>query len=123
MHFNKRGCAGSLLTGQWFILLLLLTQLIESVPSCLNLISTRESAARTGHLIEQGGWEHVVLPVEYEGPTRTTSIGLLIRAWNMANCCGRNGSTEGVEELKVSLGSHAAAGQPQQRPSPVEVGC
>src|SRR5262245_24549058 len=23
-----------------------------------------------GHLIEQGGWEHLVLPAEYEGPTR-----------------------------------------------------
>src|SRR5258708_36975702 len=29
----------------------------------------------SGHLLEQGGWEHLCLPAEYEGPTRATSIG------------------------------------------------
>src|SRR5580704_15539552 len=28
----------------------------------------------SGHLLERGGWEHLCLPAEYEGPTRTTSI-------------------------------------------------
>jgi hypothetical protein len=28
-----------------------------------------------GHLLEQGGWEHLCLPAEYEGPGRATSIG------------------------------------------------
>ena len=30
----------------------------------------------SGHLLEQGGWEHLCLPAEYEGPTCVTSIGL-----------------------------------------------
>ncbi len=29
----------------------------------------------SGHLLEKGGWEHLCLPAEYEGPTRVTSIG------------------------------------------------
>src|SRR5271168_477551 len=29
----------------------------------------------SGHLLEQGGYEHLCLPAEYEGPGRVTSIG------------------------------------------------
>ncbi len=29
----------------------------------------------SGHLLEQGGWEHLCLPAEYEGATCATSIG------------------------------------------------
>ena len=29
----------------------------------------------SGHLLEQGGWEHLCLPAEYEGPQCATSIG------------------------------------------------
>src|SRR5258708_4194369 len=29
----------------------------------------------SGHLLEQGGWEHLCLTAEYDGPTRATSIG------------------------------------------------
>ena len=29
----------------------------------------------SGHLLEQGGWEHLCLPAEYEGSQRVTSIG------------------------------------------------
>src|SRR5262249_55410951 len=29
----------------------------------------------SGHLLEQGGWEHLCLPAEYEGNRRVTSIG------------------------------------------------
>ena len=41
------------------------------------------------------------------------------RARNMANCCGPSASVpQEIESLKRSLGSYAAAGQLQQRPSP-----
>src|SRR5258708_29590889 len=31
----------------------------------------------SGHLLEQGGWEHLCLPAEYEGSGTATSIGFL----------------------------------------------
>ena len=73
----------------------------------------------SGHLMEQGGWEHLVLPAEYEGPTRTTSIGFADPRQEHGELLWpeRFGPKE-IEELKVSLGSYAAAGQLQQRPSP-----
>ncbi len=73
----------------------------------------------SGHLLEQGGWEHLCLPAEYEGPGRVTSIG-----WSDPRTVHgellwpeRFGPNE-IESLKISLGSYAAAGQLQQRPSP-----
>jgi predicted phage terminase large subunit-like protein len=71
-----------------------------------------------GHLLEQGGWTHLCLPAEYdpshpfcwpEDPRREP--GELL-------CADRFGPDE-VERLKRSLGSYGAAGQLQQRPSPV----
>jgi predicted phage terminase large subunit-like protein len=73
----------------------------------------------SGHLLEQGGWEHLCLPAEFEGPGCVTSIG-----WSDPRSAQgellwaeRFGPVE-IESLKVSLGSYAAAGQLQQRPSP-----
>jgi predicted phage terminase large subunit-like protein len=73
----------------------------------------------SGHLIEQGGWEHLVLPAEYEGPTRTTSIGFVDPRQEHGELLWpeRFGAAE-MESLKRSLGTYAAAGQLQQRPSP-----
>jgi predicted phage terminase large subunit-like protein len=73
----------------------------------------------SGHLLEQGGWEHLCLPAEYEGPPCVTSIG-----WTDPRAepgellwAKRFGRGE-IDDLKRSLGSYAAAGQLQQRPSP-----
>ena len=73
----------------------------------------------SGHLLEQGGWEHLCLPAEYEGPSRPTSIGWSDprQEHNELLWPERFGPQE-IESLKVSLGSYAAAGQLQQRPSP-----
>ena len=74
----------------------------------------------SGHLLEQGGWEHLCLPAEYEGSRagRLRSAGPT-RARNRASCSGPNDlARQEIESLKVSLGSYAAAGQLQQRPSP-----
>ena len=77
----------------------------------------------SGHLLEQGGWEHLCLPAEYEGPGRITSIGFVDPRTEHGQLLWevRFGTKE-IEDLKRSLGSYAAAGQLQQRPSPAEGG-
>jgi hypothetical protein len=77
----------------------------------------------SGHLLEQGGWDHLCLPAEYEGPTRGTSIGLVDTRENHGELLWPDhfGPQE-IDSLKRSLGSYAAAGQLQQRPSPLEGG-
>jgi predicted phage terminase large subunit-like protein len=75
----------------------------------------------TGHLLEQGGYEHLCLPAEYE-PSHPfvwpddprTEAGELL--W--PDMYG----PEENDELKVRLGSYRTAGQLQQRPSPEEGG-
>ncbi len=76
-----------------------------------------------GHLLEQGGWEHLCLPAEYEGSRPATSIGWSDPREQHAELLWpeRFGPAE-LESLKRSLGSYAAAGQLQQRPSPAEGG-
>ena len=73
----------------------------------------------SGHLLAQGGWEHLRLPAEFEEPKCVTLIG-----WTDPRTLSgellwhdRFGPNE-IADLKVSLGSYAAAGQLQQRPSP-----
>src|SRR5215813_600811 len=77
----------------------------------------------SGHLIEQGGWDHLCLPAEYEGPRAATSIGFIDPRQQHGELlwAERFGPAE-LESLKRSLGSYAAAGQLQQRPSPAEGG-
>lgn len=75
----------------------------------------------TGHLLKQGGWDHLCLPAEYEpnhpfvwpDDPRQEPGELL---WPQMY-----GEPE-LDELKVKLGSYKAAGQLQQRPSPEEGG-
>jgi predicted phage terminase large subunit-like protein len=73
----------------------------------------------SGHLIEQGGWEHLCLPAEFDGAACTTSLGWSDPRTEHGELLwpDRFGPKE-VADLKVSLGSYAAAGQLQQRPSP-----
>ena len=77
----------------------------------------------SGHLLEQGGWEHLCLPAEYEKSDRVTSIGWRDPRTQHGELLWpeRFGPPE-LESLKRSLGSYAAAGQLQQRPSPLEGG-
>lgn len=72
-----------------------------------------------GHVLEQGGWEHLCIPAEYEGDTRRTVVG-----WsdpreheNDLIWPERFGPPE-IAEAKRTLGSFAYAGQYQQRPVP-----
>src|SRR5215471_9219321 len=73
----------------------------------------------SGHLIEQGGWEHLCLPAEFEGTACATSIGWSDPRTEHGELLwpDRFGPKE-IADVKVSLGSYAAAGQLQQRPSP-----
>jgi predicted phage terminase large subunit-like protein len=73
----------------------------------------------SGHLLEQGGWEHLCLPAEYEKPGCSTSVGWSDPRTEQSELLWpeRFGPEE-LESLKRSLGSYAAAGQLQQRPSP-----
>ncbi len=77
----------------------------------------------SGHLLEQGGWEHLCLPAEYEATTRVSSIGFSDLRTEPGELLWpeRFGHIE-LTDLKRSMGSYAAAGQLQQRPSPAEGG-
>ena len=74
----------------------------------------------SGHLLEQGGFEHLCLPTEYEGATRKTSIGFCDPRKDIGELLWKvRYGTQEIEVLKRRLGSYAAAGQLQQRPSPL----
>jgi len=73
----------------------------------------------SGHLLEKGGWEHLCLPAEYEGSKRVTSIGFSDpRTEHGQLLWPEQFGPKEIADLKVNLGSYAAAGQLQQRPSP-----
>lgn len=73
----------------------------------------------SGHVLEKGNFEHLCLPAEYEGDKRITVIGFSDLRKQLGELLWpeRFGPDE-IAALKVSLGSYAAAGQLQQRPSP-----
>jgi|SRR5579864_289173 len=73
----------------------------------------------SGHLLAKGNFEHLCLPAEYEGPGRATSIGFSDPRTQIGELlwAERFGPQE-IADLKINLGSYAAAGQLQQRPSP-----
>jgi predicted phage terminase large subunit-like protein len=75
----------------------------------------------TGHLLAQGGYEHLCLPAEYE-PSHPfiwpddprTEPGELL--WP------EHFDRDAIDTLKRQMGSYRAAGQLQQRPAPAEGG-
>lgn len=73
----------------------------------------------TGHLLELGGWEQLVLPARYEGESKTTSIGWSDPRTHSGELLWpeRFGPKE-MDELEHIMGAQTAAGQLQQRPSP-----
>lgn len=77
----------------------------------------------SGHLLAQGGWEHLCLPAEYEGEKHFTSIG-----WSdPREATGEllwpeRFDRRTLDDLKRSLGSYGTAGQLQQRPAPAAGG-
>lgn len=76
----------------------------------------------SGHLLAQTGWEHLMLPAEYEPERKiVTSIGWEDPRLDKGDLLwpDRFGRTE-IDKMKRQMGSQRAAGQLQQRPSPAE---
>ena len=74
----------------------------------------------SGHILSKDlGYEHLCIPMEYDGKKRSTSLGGYDPRTEEGELLWeeRFGKTE-VEGLKKSLGSYSAAGQLQQSPSP-----
>ena len=70
-----------------------------------------------GHLLEQGGWEHLCLPAEYE-PAQPFSWPDDPRTRAGELLWPERFGAEQIAELKRRLGSYGAAAQLQQLPSP-----
>lgn len=78
----------------------------------------------SGHVLRQGGWEHLCLPAEYESSRKiVTSLGWEDPRKKDGELLwpDRFGEAE-VQQLKTQLGEYGASGQLQQRPSPAAGG-
>lgn len=78
----------------------------------------------SGHVLQQGGYEHLMLPMEYEpSQAHVTAIGWTDPRREDGELLwpSRIGPTE-VATLKRTLGPYGYAGQCQQRPTPREGG-
>tara|TARA_R100001015_G_C4634988_1_gene202943 strand:+ start:516 stop:2093 length:1578 start_codon:yes stop_codon:yes gene_type:complete len=78
----------------------------------------------SGHIIDDiGGWEHLMIPAEWDGKSRSTSLGVYDprKTEGELICPDRFGEKE-IQDLKQLLGTYGVAGQLQQEPSPSEGG-
>ena len=77
----------------------------------------------TGHLLQQGGWEHLCIPATSEGKTVISlPSGKEIEREDGHILWPEREGKEELEQTKRALGSYAYAGQYQQRPAPSEGG-
>ena len=78
----------------------------------------------SGHTLEDiGGWEHLMIPAEWDGVKRKTFLGPYDPRKKKGDliCPERFGVKE-ITELKQLLGTYGTAGQLQQDPTPSEGG-
>ena len=78
----------------------------------------------SGHILEVlKDWEHICIPAEWDGKTRTTSLGSYDPRTTVGEliCAERFGEKE-ITSLKQALGTYGSAGQLQQDPTPTEGG-
>lgn len=78
----------------------------------------------SGHILDDiGGWEHLMIPAEWDGIRRKTSVGPYDPRQKKGEliCPERFGEDE-IADLKKLLGAYGAAGQLQQEPTPSEGG-
>ena len=78
----------------------------------------------SGHILEDiGGWEHLMIPAEWDGVRRKTVLGPYDPRTKVGEliCPERFGDKE-ITELKQLLGVYGTAGQLQQDPTPSEGG-
>jgi predicted phage terminase large subunit-like protein len=73
----------------------------------------------SGHVLEQGGYQHLCLPAEFDGRRTVTSIGWSDPRRQQGELLwpARYGRPE-LDALKRALGSYGTAGQLEQRPAP-----
>lgn len=73
----------------------------------------------SGHVLAKGGYEHLMLPAEYDGRKTVTGIGWTDPRTTPGELLwpARFGRPE-LETLKTALGSYGTAGQLQQAPTP-----
>ena len=99
----------------------LITRLNDPSTGAIVIIMQRlHEKDLSGHVLKQKGWDHLMLPMEYE-PSRakTTSLGFKDPRTEPGELLWpARFPFETVEQLKQGLGDYATAGQLQQRPSP-----
>ena len=72
-----------------------------------------------GHVLEQGGYEYLCIPAEYEPTTQVTSLGWADpRTEEDELLWEERVPRVELEKLKIKLGIYGTAGQFQQRPAP-----
>ena len=73
----------------------------------------------SGHVLEQGGYEHLCLPAEYEPTSYVTGIGWSDpRQMEGELIWPQRFNSTAIADLKRDLGVYGSAGQLQQRPVP-----
>lgn len=73
----------------------------------------------SGHLAAQGGWEQLILPAEFDGVRRKTSLGEYDPRTKEGELLWPElYDAKALAPIKAALGTYGVAGQLQQRPSP-----
>lgn len=101
------------------------TRLNNPKDSAILIVMQRLSVKDVSGVIlsEDMGYEHLCLPMEYEGPRKITSIGFSDPRKEVGELLfPERFPREVVERDKKIMGPYATAGQLQQRPSPAQGG-
>lgn len=101
------------------------TRLNNPASSAIVIVMQRLSVKDVSGVItsEDMGYEHLCLPMEYEGPRKVTSIGFVDPRKEVGELLfPARFPREVVERDKKIMGPYAVAGQFQQRPSPAQGG-
>lgn len=101
------------------------TRLNNPATSAIIIVMQRLSVKDVSGVItsEDMGYEHLCLPMEYEGPRKITSIGFADPRKEVGELLfPERFPREVVERDKKIMGPYAVAGQFQQRPSPAQGG-
>jgi len=101
------------------------TRLNNPKDSAILIVMQRLSVKDVSGVIlsEDMGYEHLCLPMEYEGPRKITSIGFADPRKEVGELLfPERFPREVVERDKKIMGPYATAGQLQQRPSPAQGG-
>lgn len=99
----------------------IITRLNDPMSGAIVIIMQRlHQKDLSGHVLAQGGWQHLMLPMEYEKERAcSTSLGFKDpRTVEGQLLWPKRFDVASISALKRGLGDYATAGQLQQRPSP-----